>query len=146
MPLPDGFPAKAKLEEAGYDTVQDVREASDEELLGLEGIAEGTLAKIREQAPFQASPAEEGTGETSGVSPKNDPSAQSILTQTSKLAKEQTNPVTGEPLPKGVTINERGTFTATSAAPNMVSPEQVAAERKNLVTNARNRLSAIFEE
>lgn len=146
MPLPDGFPAKAKLEEAGYDTVQDVREASDEELLGLDGIAEGTLAKIRESAPFQTSSAEEGTGETSGVPSKDDPANQSVLIQTSKPAKNQVNPVTGEDLPKGITINERGTLTATSEAPDSVTPKQIEAERKNLLTNARNRLQAIFGE
>ncbi len=144
MPLPEGFPAKGKLEEEGYESVQDVSEASDEELLGIDGIAEGTLAKIRDLAPFTPSPNEKGTGETSGTSPKDDPTAQSVLTQTSKPAKKQVNPITGEDLPQGISINERGTFTATSEAPGMVTKEQVEAERANLLINAQNRLSAIF--
>lgn len=146
MALPEGFPAKEKLEKEGYESVEEVSEATDEELLAIDGIAEGTLAKIRDSAPFKPSPSETGTGETSGVLSKDDLSSQSILTRTAGSAKKQIDPVTGQDLPKGISINERGTFTATSESPDAVTAEQVKAERQNLLTNATNRLQAIFGE
>jgi DNA-directed RNA polymerase alpha subunit len=37
------------LSDAGYDTLEKVREASDEELLAIKGIGEKTVAEIREK-------------------------------------------------------------------------------------------------
>lgn len=47
-PLPNGFPVRLLLNKAGFDTLGKVRSASDEELLELDGVGEGTLDKIRE--------------------------------------------------------------------------------------------------
>lgn len=44
----DSFPARSTLIENDYTTVGDVREASDEDLLSLDGIADTTLQKIKE--------------------------------------------------------------------------------------------------
>lgn len=46
--LPEGFPARDRLIAQGYTTRTRVREASDEELIALDGIAEGRVAQIRE--------------------------------------------------------------------------------------------------
>lgn len=46
--LPEDFPAAHLLEAEGFSTVEEVAEATDEELLELEGIGQGTLKKIRE--------------------------------------------------------------------------------------------------
>jgi hypothetical protein len=151
MSLPDDFPAKAALEKEGYDSVDEVSEATDEELLQISGIAEGTLAKIREKAPFRPSSDETGTGATSGgeVPDGVDPDkAQSVANQTAKMAKDQTDPITGEKLPEGIVKNERGTLSASSTVEqaDMVSPDQVKAEREAMFRNARDRMAAIFTE
>src|SRR5690349_14675415 len=44
--LTDDFPAREALVAGGFRTQQQVREASDEELLALEGIGRATLEKI----------------------------------------------------------------------------------------------------
>jgi DNA uptake protein ComE-like DNA-binding protein len=46
--LPEDFPARAALEESGYATLTDVRQASDEELLDINGIGKVLLQRIRE--------------------------------------------------------------------------------------------------
>jgi hypothetical protein len=46
-PLPEGFPQRELLEGAGFSTVEKVRAASDEELVAIDGIAEGRLAEVR---------------------------------------------------------------------------------------------------
>jgi hypothetical protein len=155
MPLPDGFPGKANLEKNGYDSVSEVSEATDEELLALEGIAEGTLAKIREVAPYNPSPSETGTGETSGKDfagkgPDHslEPTAQSYQNQTSGESKDQTDPTTGEALPKGIIKNVRGTMTASSTVDqvDMVSPKQLEEERKNRLRQMGERVAAALGE
>jgi hypothetical protein len=45
----DGFPGGSILLAAGFDSPEKIRAASDEDLLALDGIGEGTLKKIREQ-------------------------------------------------------------------------------------------------
>lgn len=47
-PLPTGFPGRSALLSAGLDSLAKVREASDEDLLGIPGVADATLAAIRE--------------------------------------------------------------------------------------------------
>lgn len=157
MGLPNDFPEKALLEKEGYDSVQSVREASDEELLAIEGVAEGRLAKIRDAAPYKPSADESGTGATSGESKRTgktseapsgsvDPTAESYESQTSKKAKSQTDPVTGEPLPEGITVNERGTLTASSEVDqnDMVSPKQVKDERDASLRREGEKISALL--
>lgn len=41
------FPAHDKLSAAGYDCVDKIQAASDEEILNIEGIGPDTLSKIR---------------------------------------------------------------------------------------------------
>ena len=158
MPLPNDFPEKALLEKEGFDSVESVREASDDELLAIEGIAEGRLAKIREAAPHKPSPDETGPGATSGVKGSGkattkegpegsvDPTSESYEAQTSTKAKDQTDPVTGEPLPEGVTKNERGTLTASSEVDqaDMVSPKQVKAEREASLRREGEKISTLL--
>lgn len=155
MPLPEGFPGKASLEKNGYDSVSEVSEATDEELLALDGIAEGTLAKIRDAAPYKPSPAESGTGETSGKDfagkgPEHslEPTAQSFQVQTSGESKDQTDPTTGEALPEGITKNIRGTLTASSTVDqsDMVSPKRLEEERKNRLRQMGERVAAALGE
>ena len=43
--LPEDFPGRSALE--GYDSVAEVEDASDEELLSVDGIGESTLEDIR---------------------------------------------------------------------------------------------------
>lgn len=154
MALPDGFPGKASLEKNGYQSVSDVSEATDEELLELDGIAEGTLAKIRDVAPYQPSPDETGTGATSGkdFSGKGpdhslEPTAQSFQVQTSGQSKDQTDPITGEALPKGIVKNIRGTLTASSTVDqnDMVSPKQIEEERKARLRRIGETVAAALE-
>lgn len=45
--LPDGFPVKDLLVEAGYDTKSKVNEALDEDLLAIDGIGDSRLLDIR---------------------------------------------------------------------------------------------------
>lgn len=155
MPLPDGFPGKASLEKNGYDSVTEVSEATDEELLALENIAEGTLAKIREVAPYKPSPAETGSGETSGkdFSGKGpdhsmEPTTKSFQDQTSGEHKDQTDPTTGEKLPEGIIKNIRGTLTASSTVDqvDMVSPERVEQERKARLRRIGESVAAALGE
>ena len=155
MPLPDGFPSKAELEKEGYETVEEVSEATDEELLAITGIAEGKLAKIREVAPYGESPNASGTGETSGkdfagTGPTHtqDPTAQTYQAQTSGEAKDQTDPSTGQPLPDGIIKNIRGTLTASSIVDqaDMVSPERLEEERKNRLRQMGERVAAALGE
>lgn len=47
--LPGGFPARMQLIKAGYDTVEKVSAASDDELENLEGVGDATVKKIREE-------------------------------------------------------------------------------------------------
>ena len=154
MPLPDNFPEKALLEQEGYKSLSDVSEATDEELLAITGIAEGKLAKIRDVAPYRQSPHETGSGETSGKNPKGvgpsnslEPTAQSFQTQTSKVSKDQTDPITGEKLPEGIVKNARGTLTASSTVDqdDMVSPDQIKAERASALRNAGEKMAALLE-
>lgn len=154
MPLPDGFPGKSDLEKEGYESVSDVSEATDEELLAIKGIAEGTLAKIREIAPYGESPSATGTGETSGKNfagtgptHSQDPTAQTYQTQTSGEAKDQTDPSTGEPLPDGIVKNIRGTLTASSEVDqtDMVSPERLEKERKARLRRIGETVAAALE-
>ena len=67
MPLPDDFPEKELLEKNEYDSVTEVSEAPDEELLAIDGIGPTKLTRIRERAPHTPSPAESGTGATSAT-------------------------------------------------------------------------------
>lgn len=46
--LPQDFPARKALVKAGFDTVDKVKAASDEELIAVDGVAEKTLGQIRE--------------------------------------------------------------------------------------------------
>lgn len=45
--LPDEFPLKEKLVEAGYDSQSKVHEATDEDLLAINGVGESRLLEIR---------------------------------------------------------------------------------------------------
>lgn len=155
MALPEGFPGKTILEKEGYDSVSEVSEATDEELMALDGIAEGTLAKIRESAPYTPSASESGTGETSGKDfagkgPDHsvEVTAQSFQNQTSGHSKDQTDPTTGEPLPKGITKNQRGTLTASSTVDqvDMVSPQRVEEERKARLRRIGESVTAALGE
>jgi hypothetical protein len=65
MSLPDNFPAKEALEKEGYRSIEDVSEATDDELKEIEGIGDATVAKIREEAPYKMSSDEIGIGATS---------------------------------------------------------------------------------
>ena len=47
-PLPENFPGRALLLGAGYTTLEAVREATDEALLGVKGIGPKLLAEIRD--------------------------------------------------------------------------------------------------
>lgn len=47
-PLPDDFPEKERLSDSGYNTVEKVQQASDEELLDIKYIGNKTLQEIRE--------------------------------------------------------------------------------------------------
>ena len=150
--LPEGFPHKALLEKEGYETIADVSEATDEELLAIDGIAEGKLSQIRDVAPFTTSPSETGSGETSGKTVKTgpanslEPTAQSFQTQTSVKSKDQTDPVTGQDLPKGIIKNERGTLSASSLVDqdDMVSPDQIKAERAAMLRNAGEKIASLL--
>lgn len=153
--LPDDFPSKDALEAEGYKTISDVSEATDDELLAIDGIGPVTLDKIREAAPFQESPDESGTGETSGKPKKGvgpdtslEPTAQSFQDQTSGKHKDQTDPTTGEKLPKGIIKNARGTMTASSTVEqdDMFSPERLAEERKNRLRVIGEAMTAAFRE
>ena len=44
----ESLPYDKQLAKAGFDTIEKVRNASDEELIAIKGIAETSLAKIRE--------------------------------------------------------------------------------------------------
>lgn len=46
--LPEGFPGAELLIAAKLGTVEKVKAASDEDILAIDGIGDGTLAKIRE--------------------------------------------------------------------------------------------------
>lgn len=46
--LPDEFPAREALVGGGYNTLADVRAASDEELDGLPGVGPATIREIRD--------------------------------------------------------------------------------------------------
>lgn len=46
--LPDGFPARAALIKAGFDTVDKVKAASDQELIDVKGVGESTVEHIRD--------------------------------------------------------------------------------------------------
>lgn len=155
MPLPDGFPGKTVLEREGYDSVNEVSEATDDELLALDGIAEGTLAKIRDAAPYTPSANESGAGETSGRSFSDkgpdhsvEVTAKSFQDQTSGHAKDQTDPITGEPLPKGIIKNLRGTLTASSTVDqvDMVSPQRLEEERKARLRRIGESVTAALGE
>jgi hypothetical protein len=45
--LPEDFPARDKLIEGGFDTLEKVQDASDEELLEIKGVGEATVTSIR---------------------------------------------------------------------------------------------------
>lgn len=45
--LPNGFPARMLLVKGGYTITDQVREASDEDLIKLEGVGEATVKDIR---------------------------------------------------------------------------------------------------
>jgi hypothetical protein len=47
--LPEGFPARAKLIAGGFDSVEKVNDAPDEELLKVSGVGASTVAQIREE-------------------------------------------------------------------------------------------------
>jgi len=133
MPLPDGFPLKINLEQEGYESVEDVQEATDDELLAIQGIAEVSLAKIRDVAPYKPSAAETGTGETSGGTMADDkadngeetkPARETYESSTSGLSKDQTDPSTGQDLPEGVVKSERGTLTANAGVEAEEEPKE----------------------
>lgn len=148
MALPKDFPGKVPLEKEGYETVEEVSEATDAELIAVDGIADKTLADIRKLAPYKPSADDEGTGKTSGA-PTNsvEPTAQSFQDQTSGAHKDQTDPVTGQDLPKGIVKNARGTLTASSTVEqdDMVSPKQIEAERKAMLQNQGAKIAALLE-
>lgn len=45
-PLPEDFPGKLPLEEAGVSTVEELREMTSEEIGGIKGIGRATVEKI----------------------------------------------------------------------------------------------------
>ena len=47
-PLPEGFPARNLLLAHGYTTLEAVRDAPDDALLGIKGIGPKLLAEIRD--------------------------------------------------------------------------------------------------
>ncbi len=155
MPLPENFPSKKLLEDEGYETVEEVQEATDDELAAIKGIAVGpTLTAIREVAPFTPSPDESGAGQTSGKSetpagPKTslEPTAESFQAQTSKESKDQTDPTTGQDLPEGIVKNERGTLTASSTVDqaDMVHPDRIKAEHQARLRQMGERISAALD-
>jgi len=153
MGLPNDFPEKASLEKEGYTSVESVSEATDEELLEVKGITGDSLAGIRSKAPYKPSADESGSGATSGKVPSKegpegsvDPTSESYEAQTSKKSKNQTDPITGEPLPEGITVNERGTLTASSEVDqnDMVSPKQVKDERDAALRREGEKISALL--
>lgn len=48
VPLPEDFPKRDRLVEAGLKTVQDVRAASEDELAAIDGIGAKSIEDIRE--------------------------------------------------------------------------------------------------
>lgn len=141
--LPDNFPAKDILTHEGYESIDDVSEATNEEILGIAGIAEGTLAKIRDVAPYKPSAAESGIGETSKISSPTE----SFQTQTSVISKDRISH-SGQPLPDGIVKNERGTYTASSTADqeDMVHPDQVREERQANLRRAGEQIAALTKQ
>lgn len=151
MALRDDFPSKDLLDKEGYETEAEVAEATDEELLAIDGIGPVKLDEIRAVVPFKESPDASGTGQTSGkldekAGPSHslEPTAKSFQDQTSGEHKDQTDPSTGQPLPDGIIKNARGTLTASSTVEqdDMVSPEQLAEEKKNRLANAGERIAS----
>lgn len=49
-PLPDDFPVRDLLADAGLETLERVRAASDDDLLALDGVGPKRLREIREAA------------------------------------------------------------------------------------------------
>lgn len=154
MPLPDEFPSKELLEKEGYESESDVSEATDEELLEIDGIGPVKLDEIRIKAPFTESPDASGSGQTSGKTDSNtapghslEPTSQTFQDQTSGKHKDQTDPSTGQPLPKGIVKNTRGTLTASSTVEqnDMVSPDQIKKERAAALRNAGEKMAALLE-
>jgi hypothetical protein len=155
MALRGDFSSKDLLEKEGYETESEVAEATDEELLSIDGIGPVKLDEIRAVAPFTESPSSTGSGETSGKtttkelgpSTSTEPTAQSFQSQTSKVSKDQIDPTTGQELPKGIVRNVRGTLTASSTVDqdDMVSPERVKAEHKARVRQAGEKIAALME-
>jgi DNA uptake protein ComE-like DNA-binding protein len=47
-PLPEGFPKRGELTSAGLQTVSAVLEATDEELLSVDGVGEKSLKDIQD--------------------------------------------------------------------------------------------------
>jgi len=50
FPLPESFPYYEALSEHGYETVEDVSEATDEQLQQVRGIGSTTIETVRETA------------------------------------------------------------------------------------------------
>lgn len=63
--LPDGFPAKDDLEAGGFTSVDQVKGASDDELLAVNGVGDVTLKRIR-AATSEPEPDGEPDGEGDG--------------------------------------------------------------------------------
>lgn len=65
--LPDGFPAKDDLEAGGFTSVDQVKAASDDELLAVSGVGDVTLKRIRNTTePEAESEPTEGEGDGDG--------------------------------------------------------------------------------
>lgn len=65
--LPDGFPAKDDLEAGGFTSVDQVKAASDDELLAVSGVGDVTLKRIRNTTePEAESEPTEGDGDGEG--------------------------------------------------------------------------------
>lgn len=47
-PLPEDLPARSILFETGIESLDKIKETSDEALLDIDGVGKGTLKKIRE--------------------------------------------------------------------------------------------------
>lgn len=147
--LPEDFPAKDLL--VDYDSIEEVSEASDEELLAIEEIGPATLKKIREVAPHSPSPDETGSGEVSGtisdMGGSIHPTSESFEKRTSRESKDRTDPITGQDLPKGITKNERGTLTASSTVDqaDMVHPDRIKKEREARLRDAGQKISSLME-